>query len=190
MSDNASSVTTSAARKRAVLRWSVPPRVCSVSAAPTRRIGRHQRGQQADGEPGEQRDGGGGPEHARVHADRGHARQLHESRGKHDPKGGKCPIRQDEPGGAPRKREHHALHERLADDAASPGAERPADRHFLPASGGAGQEQRRHVRAGDEEDQGDRAEQHQQRRPRIADERVVQRTQARSVLRVLLGKRR
>ena len=75
-------------------------------------------------------------------------------------------------------RQHHALGEQLADDAAARAAERGADRDLALAARGAHQQQVRDVRARDQQHEADGAEQHEQRLPHVADEHLADRIDA------------
>ncbi len=77
--------------------------------------------------------------------------------------------------GAAGEREQDAFGEQLPQDAGAARAERRADRHLLLARHRARQQQVRHVRAGDEQDEPDRAGQHQQRRAHVADDFLLER---------------
>ena len=77
--------------------------------------------------------------------------------------------------GAAREREEGRLGEELADDAAAARAEGRADGDLLAPAERPGEHEVGDVGARDQEDEPDRAEQHQQRRPHVADELLVQR---------------
>ena len=77
-----------------------------------------------------------------------------------------------------RECQQHALGQELPHDAASIGAERDADRDLALAGDAARQQQIGDVGAGDEQDAGDRRGQQRQRRPRRADDLLVQRHHA------------
>ena len=78
------------------------------------------------------------------------------------------PARQNHTGHAAANGEDHALGEKLADEPGAAGAERGADGNFAVARGGAGEEKIREVRAGDEQDAADGAEQCVKHRLHIA----------------------
>ena len=86
------------------------------------------------------------------------------------------------PASAAGERHHQAFGQHLLDDARARRADRAPDRHFFLPAGGARQQQRRDVRARDEHHERDRAEQHEQRRPHVADQRIAQRPQVRGVV--------
>ncbi len=62
-----------------------------------------------------------------------------------------------------------------AEEASAAGAERAAHGELAPASGAARQQQTRDVGTGNQQDEADRAEQHEQRAAHVADERLLQR---------------
>ena len=101
-------------------------------------------------------------------------------------------ARDRESRGAAEEREQGRLGEELAHDAAAARAEGRADRELLAAAERPGQHEVGHVRARDQEDEAHRAEQHEQRRPHIADEVLVQRDDRRPpalVVRGVLGRK-
>ena len=63
------------------------------------------------------------------------------------------------------KRHDHALDEQLTEEPAAIRAERMADGHLTLAAGGANQQQVRDVGAGNQENEPDRGQEHEQRRP-------------------------
>jgi hypothetical protein len=77
------------------------------------------------------------------------------------------PVGQQETQEAARERKDHGLHEVLADQAEPPRAERDPHRDLLLARGGAGEEEARDVRAGDQEDEADHAHEHDERGARL-----------------------
>ena len=83
-------------------------------------------------------------------------------------------------------RQEQALGEQLPDEADPLGAERRADRHLAHAADGPRQHQVGDVRARDEQQAADRAEEHEQRQPDAADEPVGERAEADPHLRVRL----
>ena len=114
-----------------------------------------KRGNEARHEPGgqghEEREG----EHARVEAqvEREGDGDRERERGQEAGRGpGETGPRQ-----AAEQGEHEALGQELADEAAPAGPDRHADPDLAPTGGGPGQEQARHVRAGDEQDEADEA---------------------------------
>ncbi len=76
---------------------------------------------------------------------------------------------------APEKREQNTLGEELTDQARTVAAHRHSQRHLLLTIGGAREEEVRHIRARDQEDQDHRPEKQQQRRPQVADHGVQHR---------------
>ena len=72
-------------------------------------------------------------------------------------------------------RDERALRQDLPGQAAASGAERAPDRHLLRAAGRAREQQVRHVRAGDQEQEPHGAQQHQQRRAHVAHDDVLER---------------
>ena len=87
--------------------------------------------------------------------------------------------------GAAERGEHDVLGEELADQTPAPAAERGADRHLARPPAAAREQQVRDVRAGDQQDEADRAEQERQQRARVLDVRVARRLQADGVARVV-----
>jgi hypothetical protein len=86
---------------------------------------------------------------------------------------------------AAERAERQALRHQLARDASRSRADRRADRQLLLARIGAHEQQVRDVRAGDEQHHADRAHQHPEDAPDIADEILLQRTQRRTKMRVV-----
>ena len=68
--------------------------------------------------------------------------------------------RDQQPGPAGEQAEERALGEQLADEPSAARPERDADRDLAAPAGGAGEQQVRHVRAGDEQDEGHHAHEH------------------------------
>ena len=122
-------------------------------------------------------------EHPAVHSDVLHARQAARHGREHRPR---AQPGDGEPGDAAGERQHHALGQQLADDAGPCGAQCEADGHLLLAPGEAGQEQVRHVGAGDEEHEADGAQQDQQGGADVSDDRAGERRDLDAVLRVRL----
>ena len=100
-----------------------------------------------------------------------------------------APRREQEPGASAGQRQHHAFGQHLLHEPDACAADRHPDGELFLTAGRAGQEQRGDVRARDQQDEADRAEQHQQRRPHVADQGVAERTEARAVPGVFLGVR-
>ena len=71
------------------------------------------------------------------------------------------------------EREDDALGQELTHDASPARANRSANRDFAAAPGRSHQQQVRHVRARDQQHEPDRAREHEQRRPHVADEHVL-----------------
>ena len=74
------------------------------------------------------------------------------------------------PAAPPSSAEQHAFGQQLPHQPLPAGAERGADRDFLLPPGGARQQQVRDVRAGDQQHQRHRAEQHEHRAAHVADD--------------------
>ena len=100
-----------------------------------------------------------------------------------------APRREQEPGASAGQRQHQAFGQHLLHEPDACAADRHPDGELFLAAGRARQEQRGDVRAGDQQDEADRAEQHQQRRPHVADQGVAERPEARGVTGVFLGVR-
>ena len=130
-----------------------------------------QRGEQPAADPGDEGDGGGEevdrPGRARVLVD-GQIALLDERGEKRGGPGGKEPADDAGDGG-----EDEALHEHLADEAAAAGAERGAHGELLLAPGRAGDHEVGDVGAGDEQHEGDLAEEEErEERQEVGDHRV------------------
>ncbi len=67
-------------------------------------------------------------------------------------------LAEEKPGDSAKEREQHALGEKLANEAALCGTERGAKREFPATAERAGEKKIGHVRAGDEKDHSDGAE--------------------------------
>ena len=87
-----------------------------------------------------------------------------------------------QPEHAAHQRQHDALGQQLPHDPAAAGAHRRADRDLPLADGRAHQQQVRDIRARDQQDEGDRAQQHPQRRPHVADDDLLHRLDAEAAL--------
>ncbi len=138
-----------------------------------------ERGRHPEDETREERDGEREDEHAGVELDGGEAKQerrVPDAREALDPREGlDAPEGQQDARDAARDGEDDAFRQHLADDAPAAGADREADRHLPTARRGAREEQCRDVRAGDEENEGDGAEEHEDRAPQgRVDPAVVQ----------------
>ena len=112
-------------------------------------------------------------EHRHVHADLGDARHVLAEEG--DDEASTPRHGEDEPERAAREREHDRLGEELPDDARAARAERRAHRDLLAAPERPREDEVGDVGAGDQQHEADRAEQHEQRRPHVADEVLVER---------------
>lgn len=84
---------------------------------------------------------------------------VNDGDGRHAEKRRGAPARQHYANDAAHRREQRGFGEDLPNEMPSAGAERHAHCHFLFAPGGARQHQIRDVRAGDQQDDSDRAEQ-------------------------------
>ena len=82
---------------------------------------------------------------------------------------------EEQAGAATQRGEHERLGEELAHEAGSSGSERGSERELVPAGGAARQQQAGDVRARDQDEEDDRAGQHRQRRPPVAEQRVGER---------------
>ena len=122
---------------------------------------------QPENDAGEERYAQGEGEHPAVHSDVLHAGKS-PGHGRHHCS--RAPAGEGQPGDTTGERQHQAFGEQLADHSAAAGADGGADGDFLLALGGAGQEQVRHVRAGDQEHETHRAQQHQQGGPDVPDD--------------------
>ena len=90
-----------------------------------------------------------------------------------------APRREEDAQGAAERGDHQALDEPLRDRPAARLTEGAADGEIEAASGGPHEQQIREVRAGDEQEQADGAEQHQQRPPEsVADDVLDERDEA------------
>ena len=133
---------------------------------------RVQRREDADENAADQRCGGGVREHLRVDGDVGQARQRSRrkrSQQVHAP-GGEHQSR-----GAAKQRDDQALGEQLAQQPRTAGAERGANRQLAVARRRARQQQVRDIRARDEQDERDGAEQDEERPAHFANQFHVQR---------------
>ena len=102
-----------------------------------------------------------------------------------------APIRQQHPEKSRERRREHALDQELADDPAARGPEGEAHRDLLAAGGETGEQQVGDVGARDEQHETDRGQQHQQGRPAVAHQVLVQQHGVEPGLGVdLVGKRR
>ena len=84
--------------------------------------------------------------------------------------------------------EEDALGQELAEEAAPRRAQRETDRDLLLPVGGPRQQQVRDVGAGDEQHEGDRAQEQHQGRAQVADDRVEERLQGHALPGVAVGK--
>ena len=84
----------------------------------------------------------------------------------------------EQSGGATRESQQDAFGEQLADQALPSGAQGGTDRDLFLAGGGARKQQVRNVGAGDQQDQGHRAEQHQNGALHVPDDLFQQRHDA------------
>ena len=80
------------------------------------------------------------------------------------------------------QRQQHIFGQQLPHDAAAGRAHRRADRDLAFSRGGPHEQQVRDVRAGDEQHEGDGANQHEQRRPDVADHPFLQQLHAEAAL--------
>ena len=110
-------------------------------------------------------------EDAAVEADLGQARHLGGSRSHQDIH---TPDRQHQSCDATDHSQQHALGQQLAGQAPGGGPEGRPHRELAAPGGGAGQHEIRHVGAGDEQDQRDRAEQGEKHRAGMTDDLVGQ----------------
>ncbi len=122
--------------------------------------------QQAEEQPGNERDAEREEQHQRVDADLGGPRQSIRRIGDENAQAG---VGQDEANDAARQREREALREELPRDSAPAGAERGMNREFLLPRFGPHEEQVRDVRAGDEQHEADGPEEHPKDAPDVAD---------------------
>ena len=90
-------------------------------------------------------------------------------------------------GAAAGEREQRAFDERASSEREGTGAERGADGEVLRRARRSRDQQARHVRAGDEQDEHDRAEQHPQRGADVADDLFVRRDERDAPSRVGVG---
>ncbi len=143
-----------------------------------------QRGQQTEeqaggeGQPEDERDG------APVERDLVEAREA--PRAQH-PEHRDAGPGQEEGGETTGAGEHQALGQPLPDQPAPARSEGGADRHFLAAREPLGEQEARHVRAGDQEDERDRPREDEQGRTHAAHHRLLQRLDVHGDARVRLG---
>ena len=116
--------------------------------------------------PAHDRERDGEREHAAVDRDLAQARQVVGGDGEQSVE---REAREEQAESAADQREHQALGQELAQEAGAAGADRGAQRHLALARRGAGEQQARDVGAGDQQHEGDRAEQHHDRGPDRAD---------------------
>ncbi len=142
-----------------------------------------ERRQEAREDAGEHRRGGDEQRHARVDGDLVSARDLiGEDRGRC----AEAEARQQQSRQSAGGREDQRLREQLLEDAPAPGAQRRTDRQFLTAAEATREQQVPDVRACDQQHESDRAEQHQERGPDVADDELLQRQDRRAPARVFL----
>ena len=132
---------------------------------------------------GQHREGAEG-EHCAVERDSGVAERVgrKQARERAVADGRKRQTRQ-----AAERREHGALDEQLRHDPPAAGADRDAQRDLPLAAGAANERQVRDVRAGDQQHTQDGTEEHEQRRPDVADQDVAQPAERDAELRVRAG---
>ena len=123
-------------------------------------------------------------EHGTVHA--GFGDQRHLVAEKRDDRVDARPG-DDEAERAAREGHERRLGQQLPDDPGPVGAERRADRDLLAAGERSGEDEVGHVRARDEQHEADRAEQHPERPPHVADEVLVERDHRRAPALVVRG---
>ena len=85
------------------------------------------------------------------------------------------PAREKHAGCSPENRQDHAFRKKLANEPSASGAEGGANRNLAVARGGPGQEQVGQVRAGDEQDAADRAEEGVEHGLHVAHEVILHR---------------
>src|SRR3984893_3527872 len=90
--------------------------------------------------------------------------------GKDRKNGAGAPFRKQQADGAARNTEHHAFGEKLTNYARRTGPECGANGEFAGAAGGAREQEVGHVSAGDQQNESDRAEEHEQNAAHIADD--------------------
>ena len=177
------SVTTSSARAL-FCRNPLPDRPLLSLIVVFRSIARRlQRRNQAEDEAGGERDDRGERQHAPVDADAGpvdaDARNV---AGVDGQQRADADHADHQPEHAAHRRQHDALGQQLPHDAAAAGADRGADRDLALADGRAHQQQVGDVGARDQQDEGDRAQQHPQRRSDVADDDLLHRRDAEAAL--------
>ena len=131
-----------------------------------------QDGREAGHDGGEHADGGGEEEHRPIERD------VLQTRGRGGGDGDEAadaPRREEEAEQTADRRKQHALEEQQAYDLPAAGAERDTDRDLPRAVGRAREQQAADVRAGDQQHERHGRRQHQEHRPNVADEIVVQR---------------
>ncbi len=88
--------------------------------------------------------------------------------------GGDAGLRQQEAGQTAGDRQDQRFDDQVLEDAPASGAERRADRDFLPAAERAREDQVAGVRAGDEQHERDGRQEYHERAARIADDQLLQ----------------
>jgi hypothetical protein len=152
---------------------------CRVEVDARRLHGRNQPEDQA----GHERHGGGERQHSPIDADPGAVNADAWDVAGVD--GEQRPDADDadrQPENAAHRRQQDALGQQLANDPAAAGADRRTNRDLAPAHGRAHEQQVRDVRAGDQQDEDDRAQQHPQRRSHVADDHLLHRLDAEAAL--------
>ena len=160
-------VTTRPRRKRCRRAPALPPLPPSVSARERSGRAAYHAGTRPKSRPVDDADHGRERQHREVEADRVEPRQGR-WRGRHErPR----PVRREqEAGRAADHGDRRALGEELAHDPPGAGAERRAHRDLPVALLRASQEERRHVGRGDQQEEDDRAQEHEQHRADVADQ--------------------
>ena len=136
-----------------------------------------QRGHQPEQQAREDRDGERKTQHPRI--DRRVPQQFREVTRHDQREQARAPERQRQAEAAAGERQQHVLGEELLQQPSAARARGGAQRHLLLPRGAGRQEQVRHVRAGDEQHEADGSEQERQAVRRAAEERLVQRHDAR-----------
>ena len=85
---------------------------------------------------------------------------------------------QQEPARSTRERQNETLGQRLSNEAGCARTKRETYRRFALTRGGLHEQQVADVRARDQKQKGNGSEQHEQRQPRVADEKAMQRHEA------------
>ena len=143
-----------------------------------------QCGQKSGKNSGDERDAKGEGQYPPVKANGVGARQLIADKLHHEHG---CVMREDQAERATGNRQDHRLRKHLLQEAATAGSESRADGDFFAPRKRIGQHQIRDVGTGDQEHQGDRAQQNEQPRTNIADQIIAQRNSSCAPAFVVLG---